>query len=114
MARSNELRCRPACGGLAAGRPVIVRDLDDLDRVRAGDILVAVETEVLFVPAMHRAAAIVTERGGRFCHAAVWARENGKPTVLGATGATRLLAAVTHVHVDADEGAITWEMPDER
>ncbi|UTP39785.1 PEP-utilizing enzyme [Phenylobacterium sp. LH3H17] len=103
------LPCKPACGGQATGRPVVVSGPQDLAQVGAGDILVALETNIAFVPAMHRAAAIVTEQGGRFCHAAVWARENDKPTVLQATDATQLLLGVMLVCVDADRGMIEWE-----
>jgi pyruvate,water dikinase len=102
-------KCRPACGGIVTGRPVIVHGIEDLDAVMANTVLVALETDISYVPAMHRAAAIITERGGRYCHAAVWARENNKPTVLQATNATVLLNGVELVTVDADHGTILWE-----
>jgi len=82
---------------------------EDLMRVRSGDILVAIETDITYVPAMHRAAAIITEHGGRFCHAAIWARENSKPTVLQAENATTLLRDLPWVVVDADQGVVEWE-----
>lgn len=103
------LTCKSACGGQARGRPAIVNGMDDLTSVRIGDILVAVETDIAFVPAMHRAGAIVTERGGRFCHAAVWARENNKPVVLQAIDATTIFRDVPVVFVNADNGVIEWE-----
>jgi pyruvate,water dikinase len=105
------LPCRPASGGIATGRPITVRSQRDLDNVQSGDILVAVETDISYVPAMHRAAAVVTERGGRFCHVAVWARENNKPVVLRALNATTVLTGVASVTVDADHGTIEWEVP---
>mgnify|MGYP003940992963 CR=1 FL=1 len=103
------LTCKPACGGIASGRPVVIKGAADLDLVGVGDVLVAVETDIAFVPAMHRAAAIITERGGRFSHAAVWARENQKPVVLQADSATKLLQAISSVTVDADRGIIEWD-----
>ena len=109
MSKTHELSGRSACGGQATGRPVIVHSPADLDRVGVGDILVSVETEAIFVPAMHRASAVITERGGRFCHAAVWARENDKPTVIAVPHAVSLLAGITQVQVDADRGVIKWE-----
>ena len=77
--------------------------------VQVGDILVASQTDIEFVPAMHRASAVVTETGSRFCHAAVWARENAKPTVLQVLGATSILAGLSLVTVNATAGTITWE-----
>jgi len=105
----HSLKCRPACSGIVIGRPIIIHSQLDLDQIQSGDVLVAVETDISYVPAMHRAAAVVTERGGRFCHAAVWARENNKPTVLQATNATAVLEGVTLIRVDAEQGLIEWE-----
>jgi pyruvate,water dikinase len=98
-----------ACRGQAKGRPVIVRAPSDLDLVLEGDILVAVETDISFVPAMFRASAIVTETGGRWCHAAVWARENKKPTIIQVEAATEVLQDIEAVKVNADLGIVEWE-----
>jgi len=106
-----ELLGRIACQGIATGGVVVVQSPQDLDIVTEGDILVAAETDVTFVPAMQRAAAIVTEAGGRFCHAAIWARENDKPTLLQVSEATRVLRNVATVTVDATIGKVTWEVP---
>lgn len=103
------LKGRSACRGIAAGQPKIVRSPKDLDAVNVGDILVATETDISFVPAMQRAGAVVTETGGRFCHAAVWARENNKPTILQVEGATAILADLRQVTVIADAGIIEWD-----
>ena len=101
---------RPASGGFAVGRPRIIRQRADLKQVTLGDVLVAAETDIAFVPAMQRAAAIITETGGRFCHAAVWARENKKPTILQVDNATHALEGVQNVLVDAETGTIEWEV----
>lgn len=98
-----------ACRGQATGRPVIVRTPDDLDRVLEGDILVAVETDISFVPAMFRASAIITETGGRWCHAAVWARENKKPTIIQVATATQAVHQVNMIAVNADSATVEWE-----
>ena len=108
MTPVNRKKGKSAAGGVAHGRPVIVRSENDLSAVRHGDVLVAAQTDVAYLAAMHRACAIITETGGRFCHAAVWARENRKPTVLQITGATSLLEAVADVVVDGDNGVIEW------
>lgn len=103
----------PACKGIATGCPRIIRNPCDLDKVNVGDILVASETDINYVPAMLRAVAIITETGGRFCHAAVWARANLKPTVLQVENATNLLSGVSLVMVDASIGVIEWEQEHE-
>ena len=94
---------RRAARGQAVGRPVVVEVEADLERVRDGDVLVAAQTDIAYVPAMIRASAIITETGGRFSHAAVWARENNKPTLLQVSNATVLLRAVRKVLVNADD-----------
>ena len=94
---------RRAARGRAVGRSVVVDTEADLDRVRIGDVLVAAQTDIAYVPAMMRASAIVTETGGRFSHAAVWARENHKPALLQVSNATALLRDVRMVLVNADD-----------
>lgn len=93
---------RRAAPGQAAGRPVVVEAEADLEHVRHGDVLVAAQTDIAYVPAMIRASAIITETGGRFSHAAVWAREHYKPALLQVTNATTLLCDVGKVLVNAD------------
>ena len=94
--------------GLAHGKPVVVFSEEDLDKVTQGDLLIARETDIAYVPAMYKAGAIVTESGGRFSHAAVFARENSKPTVLNAEDATKWLMDVLRATVDADHGIVMW------
>jgi pyruvate,water dikinase len=97
---------QPASPGVRFGTVRIVHSPDEIDIVRAGDILVAEMTTPDFVPAMKRAAAIVTERGGRTCHAAIVSRELGIPCVVGANMATRTLPVESGVTVDGAKGNI--------
>lgn len=97
---------RTAARGRAVGRPIVVETEADLERVRDGDVLVAAQTDIAYVPAMYRASAIITESGGRFSHAAVWARENEKPTLLQVAAATVHLCNVNRVLVNADDGYV--------
>ena len=90
--------------GIAAGRVRIVRGPQDLDRFKAGEVLVAPMTTPDWEPVMKRAAAIVTERGGRTCHAAIVARELGIPAVVGASTALRTLPEGRQVTVCCAEG----------
>jgi phosphoenolpyruvate synthase/pyruvate phosphate dikinase len=94
---------RRAARGRAIGRSVVVDTETDLASVRVGDVLVAAQTDIAYVPAMLRASAIITETGGRFSHAAVWARENNKPTLLQVVNATVLLRDACKVLVNADD-----------
>ena len=68
---------------IGSGTARVVRSLDDMRRVQPGDVLVADMTDPDWEPVMKRSAAIVTNRGGRTCHAAIIARELGVPAVVG-------------------------------
>ncbi len=94
---------------IGAGPARIIRDVSEMSRVRAGDVLVADMTDPDWEPVMKRASAIVTNRGGRTCHAAIIARELGVPAVVGCGDATEVLAddaGVTVSCAEGDEGRI--------
>jgi pyruvate,water dikinase len=94
---------------IAAGTVRIVAGLDDLAAFRPGEVLVSDTTSPDWEPVMKTAAAIVTNRGGRTCHAAIVARELGVPAVVGAEGATTALsngAAVTVSCADGEVGRV--------
>lgn len=90
---------------IATGRARIVRDARELTSFEPGDVLVADTTAPDWGTVMKRAAAIVTNRGGRTCHAAIVARELGIPAVVGAENATTALADGEIVTVSCAEGA---------
>ncbi len=96
---------QPASPGVGVGAVRIVHDPREIDIVKQGDVLVAEMTTPDFVPAMKRASAIVTERGGRTCHAAIVSRELGIPCVVGVAGATALEEG-REVTVDGSAGRI--------
>ena len=96
----------PASPGAAAGPVKIVLSSSEIDRVKQGDVLVAEMTTPDFVPAMKRAVAIVTDRGGRTAHAAIVSRELGIPCVVGAAGATTTLSDDQFVTVDGSQGKV--------
>jgi pyruvate,water dikinase len=94
---------------IGAGPVRIIRDASEMDRVQPGDVLVADMTDPNWEPVMKRASAIVTNRGGRTCHAAIIARELGVPAVVGCGDATDVLsdgAVVTVSCAEGDEGRI--------
>ena len=99
---------------LASGRAIgqkigigpvrIVSDPKEMDQVRPGDVLVADMTDPNWEPVMKRASAIVTNRGGRTCHAAIIARELGIPAIVGCGDATHSLTEGEEVTVSCTEG----------
>ncbi len=82
----------------------LVHSTNEMDKVQAGDVLVTDMTDPNWEPVMKRASAIVTNRGGRTCHAAIIARELGIPAVVGCGNATELLKDGTLVTVSCAEG----------
>lgn len=89
---------------IGTGRVRVINDPSEMERVQPGDVLVADMTDPNWEPVMKRAAAIVTNRGGRTCHAAIIARELGVPAVVGCGDATDLLKDGTLVTVSCAEG----------
>ena len=89
---------------IGTGPVRLVSDISQMDQVQAGDVLVTDMTDPNWEPVMKRASAIVTNRGGRTCHAAIIARELGIPAVVGCGNATDLLKAGTLVTVSCAEG----------
>jgi len=95
-----------ACGGRAKGIVRLVKTVKDLDKIKKGDILVAITTHPDFVPAMQKAGAIVTDEGGLTSHAAIVAREMNKPCLVGCKSAVRTLRDGDEVEVDATKGEV--------
>jgi pyruvate,water dikinase len=89
---------------IGAGPVRVIRDPSEMERVQPGDVLVADMTDPNWEPVMKRASAIVTNRGGRTCHAAIIARELGVPAVVGCGDATDVLKDGTLVTVSCAEG----------
>jgi pyruvate, water dikinase len=89
---------------IGVGQVRIIEDISEMDRVRPGDVLVTDMTDPNWEPVMKRAAAIVTNRGGRTCHAAIIARELGIPAVVGCGDATHALKDGAEVTVSCAEG----------
>jgi len=95
-----------ACTGKATGKVKIIVKLEDNKKVNKGDILVANMTRPEQMPAMKKAAAIITNEGGITCHAAIVSRELGIPCIIGTKIATKVLHDGDEVEVDADTGMI--------
>ena len=109
--RSNQAAEIPVSGlgatpGRASGKVKIIHNLDQLDKVAEGDIIVAEMTTPDMVPAMKRAAGIVTDEGGTTSHAAIVSRELGVPAIVGAKTATQQLKDGQYITIDGEKGTI--------
>ncbi|HVY82917.1 MAG TPA: phosphoenolpyruvate synthase, partial [Steroidobacteraceae bacterium] len=89
---------------IGAGPARVIKDVKDMARVQSGDVLVADMTDPDWEPVMKRSSAIVTNRGGRTCHAAIIARELGIPAVVGCGDATEAIREGQNVTVSCAEG----------
>ncbi len=89
---------------IGSGRVRVVTSIKEMDKVQEGDVLVSDMTDPDWEPVMKRAAAIVTNRGGRTCHAAIIARELGVPAIVGCGNATEVLTDGQEVTVSCAEG----------
>lgn len=96
----------PASPGIRSGRPVVISSPKEIDKIKKGDVLVAMHTNPDYVPAMKKAAGIITETGGRTSHAAIVSRELGVPAVVGAENATSLLRHEKFVTVNGGTGEV--------
>ena len=103
---TTEIKGRTAFKGKASGIARIVTHSNDINKVKAGDILVAQMTFPSFIAAMQKAAAFVTDEGSITCHAAIIAREMKKPCIVGTKNATKILKDGDKIEVDADNGTV--------
>ncbi len=91
---------------IGAGKAKIIDQIEDMDELREGDVLVTQMTDPDWEPVMKRASAIVTDRGGRTCHAAIIARELGVPAVVGCGNATEIIKDDNPITVSCSQGEI--------
>ena len=103
---TGELKGEVAYKGKVVGKVKVVLLKEKLDDVQEGDILVSSMTTPLFIPAMKKAAAFITDEGGITCHAAIIARELKKPCIIGTKIATQILKDGDLVEVDANTGVV--------
>src|SRR5690606_28525637 len=89
---------------IGQGRARLVRSVKELDQLRDGEVLVTEMTDPDWEPVLKRAAAIVTDRGGRTCHAAIVSREMGIPAIVGTGSATSVVTDGEPVTVSCAEG----------
>ncbi|MFH1030300.1 MAG: PEP-utilizing enzyme [bacterium] len=103
---AKEIKGTPAFMGKIKGFVRIVLTPGDLKNIKDGEVLVTNNTTPDFVPALKKVSAIITEQGGVTCHAAIVAREIGKPCIIGTGNATKILRDGDLVEVDAERGIV--------
>ncbi len=103
-----------ASPGTASGIVKIVRDLNELDKIKDGDIMVTTMTTPDMVPAMRRASGIITDEGGVTCHASIISRELGIPCVVGTASATTVLTENEGVTLDGKKGLVFEGLTDSK
>jgi pyruvate,water dikinase len=108
-AAPGQLRGTPGSRGVVSGLARVARTLAEAKAVQPGEVLVTVTTMPAWTPLFGIAAAVVTETGGPLSHCAVVAREYGIPAVVGAHGATRVIATGQRVTVDGGTGVVIVE-----
>lgn len=96
----------PASPGIGRGKVKLIKDITEINLVEEGDILVTEMTNPDMVPAMRKATGVVTDEGGRTCHAAIVSRELQIPCIVGAKNATKVLKTGMQVTVDATRGIV--------
>ena len=102
----------PASFGIGYGKVVKIKSAKEIDKVKKGDVLVTEMTAPDFVPAMKRASAIVTDKGGQTSHAAIVSRELGIPAVVGGKIATKILKDDQIITVNGSTGAVYNGLPE--
>lgn len=95
-----------ASPGIASGKVKIIHKIDELDKIKDGDIMVTAMTTPDMVPAMKRSNGIITDEGGVTCHAAIISRELGIPCVVGTSDATENLKENSKVTIDGKKGLV--------
>lgn len=105
--KTKTLKGTCASKGAATGKAKIVKVLSDLSKIKKGNIMVAITTHPDYVPAMEKAAAIITDEGGLTSHAAIVSRELKKPCIVGTKTATKVLKDNDNIEVDAEKGIVT-------
>lgn len=100
------LKGAAASVGMGSGKAVVIHSPKEMDQIKEGDVLVTEMTTPDYVPAMKRASAIVTDKGGRTCHAAIVSRELGIPCVVGTDTATKVLKDAGVITVDGKNGVV--------
>ncbi len=104
--KTYKLSGRIACRGKVQGRSRVIKKYADLISVLEGEILITSQTDMNYVPWLQKCIGLVTESGGRNCHAAIFARENKLPCITDVKGARNIISTGDEIELDADNNLI--------
>jgi pyruvate,water dikinase len=93
--------------GFVKGIARIINNEAELDKIQAGDIMIAAQTDINFVPAMEQCVGLVTEQGGRFCHAAIYSRENYLPCITDVENARQIITDGAEIILNTHKNTIS-------
>lgn len=93
--------------GLVKGIARIINSESELDKIQQGDIMITGQTDINFVPALEVCTGLITEQGGRFCHAAIYSRENGLACITDVDGARTTIIDGQVILLNTKENKIT-------
>ena len=95
---SGRVACKGA--GVVTGIARIIKNQSDLEKIQEGDIMVTLQTDINFVPVLELCSALITEKGGRFCHASIYSRENRLCCLTGVCDATTVINDGQMIRID--------------
>jgi phosphohistidine swiveling domain-containing protein len=93
--------------GIVKGVARIINSEQELDNIQPGDIMVAPQTDINFVPALELCVGLITEQGGRFCHAAIFSRENNLPCITDVENARKIIPDGAEIILDTNTNSIS-------
>ena len=106
MEKQEKLSGRVICRGKVEGFARIIREYGDLENVEEGEIMVASQTDMNYTPYLQKCVGLITETGGRYCHAAIYSRENNIPCITNVKEAKEKLNHSSVIVLDADRNEI--------
>ena len=108
MASEISLSGRVVSRGVVVGLARVIGSYNDLETINEGDIMVAAQTDMNFTPYLEQCVGLITERGGRYCHAAIYSRENQIPCITGIKDARTLIEDGTRIELNADTNEVKY------
>mgnify|MGYP005824582155 CR=1 FL=1 len=93
--------------GIVKGYARIINNEAELEKIQLGDIMVAPQTDINFVPALELCTGLITEQGGRFCHAAIYSRENNLPCITDVNNARKVIPDGAEIIIDTNSNSIS-------
>tara|TARA_Y100000310_G_scaffold138709_2_gene137741 strand:+ start:1308 stop:1661 length:354 start_codon:yes stop_codon:yes gene_type:complete len=104
---------RVICKGKVKGIARVINSYDDLDKVEKDEIIIASQTDMNYTPYLQRCSGLITETGSRYCHAAIYSRENNIPCITGVKNARLLIDGGIELVLDANKNEVYTKQQNE-